>query len=323
MTARFLLAIIAVGVLFGTSACRQQQPELPLPPLLEVGRRQLSLAQFERELQLNYPDISGLSEDTQLQLKSQLIKQLIDRELILGEAARLNVQISPDELDAAMAEIRGSYSAEEFDQILQQTGKTLTAWTNALKIRLLTAKVSDAILADQVQVSENESQEYYRAHKEDFQRPVEIRARQMLFPTREQALEVLKLLKDGGDFATLAQQYSHSPDSEKGGALGYFSAGQLPEEFDKVLFKLPLRQISDPVESPYGYHLFLVERKRHAGLRPYAAVKEEITEKLYHEKEEQAFHQWLVNLQETTKTVVRWDQLQDPGQTSPIKDRPL
>ena len=314
MTARVLLRIMLLCVLFGSTSCQQQQQEIQLPPLLEIGRRQLTLEQFERELKLNYPDISGLSDEIQLQLKSQLIKQLIDRELILGEAARLNVQISPDELDAAMAEIRGSYSAEEFDQILQQTGKTFTAWVNALKLRLLTAKVSEAILAPQLQVTDKEMEQYYRAHKEDFRRPVEIRARQMLFPTRDKALEVLKLLKSGGDFAALARKYSHSPDSEKGGALGYFAKGQLPEEFDDVLFKLPLRQVSDPVESPYGYHLFLVERRRRAGLRQYAAVKDEIAEKLYQEKEELAFHSWLVNLQETTETTIRWDQLQ-PGET--------
>jgi len=122
--------------------------------------------------------------------------------------------------------------------------------------------------------------------------------------------EVLKLLKDGGDFAALAREYSQSPDRENGGALGYFSAGQLPVEFDKVLFKLQVRQVSEPVESPYGFHLFLVERKRKAGLRPYAAVKDEIMAQLYQQKEETAFHQWLENLKKTTETNINWDLLQ-------------
>jgi parvulin-like peptidyl-prolyl isomerase len=119
----------------------------------------------------------------------------------------------------------------------------------------------------------------------------------------------LDLLKEGGDFATLAGQYSESPDRENGGALGYFSAGQLPAEFDAVLFKLPVRQVSAPIESPYGFHLFLVERRRKAGLRPYAAVKDEIATKLYQQKEETAFHLWLENLKKTTVTHVNWDLL--------------
>ncbi len=294
--------------LAGLFSCQQQEQQ-PQPPLLEVGQRQLTLPQFDRELQETYPDISALTNQEQLQLKEQLLKQLIDRELILGEANRLNVQLTPDELDVALEKVRGGYSEEEFTKVLEQTGKTWKHWIAALKLHLLTAKVSAAALTSQVEVSEKETAEYYKSHREEFRRPVEIRARQMLFSSREDANKVLDLLKEGGDFATLAGQYSESPDRENGGALGYFSAGQLPAEFDAVLFKLPVRQVSTPIESPYGFHLFLVERRRKAGLRPYAAVKDEIATKLYQQKEETAFHLWLENLKKTTATHVNWDLL--------------
>lgn len=310
MTVSFAHKLLPLLLLIALLSCKEQpQKEIVQGPLIEVGQRQLSLDQFDRELLLNYPDISGLPEDQQIQIKAQLIKQLIDRELILGEAARLNVQLSPDELDAALTDIRGSYSDDEFDQVLKKTGKTFEAWIATLKLRLLTEKVSKAILAPQVEVSDSEAEDFYRRHKEDFHRPTEIRARQMLFPTREEALDVLKRFKGGEKFADLARQFSHSPDSEKGGSLGYFSRGQMPEEFDRVLFNLPVRQVSDPVESPYGFHLFYVERRRRAGLRPYAAVKEEIFAKLYQQKEEKAFHSWLEDLQKTTRATVNWELL--------------
>lgn len=288
----------------------QPQEQQPQGPLLEVGQRQLTLRQFNRELQQTYADISALTDQEQLQFKKQLLKEIIDRELILGEAARLDIQITPDELDAAMTEVRGSYTAEEFTKVLEQTGNTLEHWIAALRLRLLTTKVATAAQASPVQVSDSECEQYYRENRDEFNRPVEIRARQMLFKTRDEANRVHKLLKEGADFVALAKKYSQSPDRENGGALGYFSAGQLPPAFDAALFKLPVRQFSDPVESPYGFHLFLVERKRKAGLRPYAAVKEEIAELLHQQKEEIAFHQWLENLQETTETHIYWELLQ-------------
>lgn len=308
-----LTRVLPLFFLLGLVSC-QKQEEQPLPPLLEVGQRQLTLRQFNQELQETYPDISALTNQEQLQLKEQLLKQLIDRELILGEANRLNVQITPDELDAARAEVRGNYSEEEFTKVLEQTGSTPDSWITALKLRLLTTKVSTVALTSEVQVSDKEIESYYKKQREEFRRPVEIRARQMLFKTRDEANKVVKLLKEGGDFATLAREHSQSPDRENGGALGYVSAGQLPLEFDKVLFKLPVRQVSEPVESPYGFHLFLVERKRKAGLRPYAAVKDEIAAKLYQQKEETAFHLWLENLQKTTETKINWDLLQPKTQ---------
>ncbi|PLY01431.1 MAG: hypothetical protein C0622_07285 [Desulfuromonas sp.] len=305
MTSFSSFRILLLLLLLCLPACRQQHQQEPLPPLLEVGQRHLSLEQFERELQLNYPDISGLPAAKQLQVKEQMLRQLTERELILGEAARLDVQLSPDELDTALAEIRGSYSVAEFDSMLRQAGKTPEAWVAGLKLQLLTAKVSDAVLTPQITVSDTELEEYYREHKEDFRHPTEILARQMLFPTREEALGVQQQVKDGGDFAALAQKYSHSPDSEKGGDLGRFARGQLPAEFDRVLFTLPVRQISEPVESPYGFHLFLVEKRYKAGLRSFSEVKEEIAVKLKQERMEEAFQVWLEQLREATTTVVR------------------
>ncbi len=296
------------------AAC-QQQPETGAPqqsqPFLVVGNRHISVDQFSREMKAAYPQVDSMSGEDRRLLEKQLTKQLIDRELIFGEAARLNISYTPDELDDAMVDVRGQLTQDEFFQLLKDSGKTPENWVEALKLKLLTTKVINAVLADQIRISDQDAISYYRTHKPMFDRPEEIRARQMLFKTREDALKILARLHDGEDFAELARDYSLSPDSENGGSLGYFARGQLPEEFDKVLFKLPVRQVSNPVKSPYGYHLFLVERKRNAGLRPFAAVKDEIIELLSQEKEELVFQQWLDKLQKTTQTTVNWELLEE------------
>jgi parvulin-like peptidyl-prolyl isomerase len=307
----YLLLVILCG-LFNTS-CQQDHQTVPVEkshPLLIVGNRQLSIEQFKREFHAAYPQADTLPHEERLLLEGQLIKQLIERELIFAEAARLNVTFTPDELDAAMKEVRGQLTQEQFSQLLTDSGKTQETWAESLKLQLLTTKVIAAVLDDQIQLDDNAAENYYLTHKQEFNRPEEIRARQMLFKTREEALKILKRLNEGEKFATLAKEYSLSPDSDNGGSLGYFSKGQLPEAFDRVLFKLPLRHVSDPVESPYGYHLFLVERRRKAGLRPYAAVKDEIIAKLQQNKEELVFHQWLDHLKETTQITVHWEHLE-------------
>ena len=119
-----LMRILLLFFLLSLAACQQQEPTATL--LLTVGQRQLHLRQFERELQNSYPDLSDLSAAEQLQLKKQLVNRLIERELILGEAQRLAIQVGPDELDSTVRELRGSYSADEFAEILTlvQTRKT-------------------------------------------------------------------------------------------------------------------------------------------------------------------------------------------------------
>ncbi len=268
---------IILALLVSLFGCQQhEQQPLPELPLLTVGSRQLTLPQFKQALQDTYPDIAVLSTEEQGQLQEQLLKQLVDRELILSEASRLDVRLTPDEVDAAMAEVRGNYSEAEFSNVLEQMATSPESWLAAFKLRLLTAKVSDAAIAQEVIVSDKEMENYYRANREEFRRPVEIRARQMLFKTRNEANKVIELLNSGGNFADLAKQYSQSPDREQGGSLGYFSAGTLPAEFDRVLFKMQVRQVSELIESPYGFHLFFVNSKRSAGIRPYVVVKDEI-----------------------------------------------
>ena len=297
------ILIILVLVFAG---CQEQQP---LPPLLKVGQRQLSLTQFERDLKSNYPDLNSLSRKDQYLLKKQLVTRLVERELILGEAERLGVRLTPDEMDQALAELRSSYTSAEFDKALKSAGQTLEGWSAALKLRLLTEKVSKAVLAPLAQPSSGEIEDYYRSNLEEFRRPAELRARQMLLGSIEDAEQVLKRLENGESFADLARANSLSPDREDGGNLGYFSQGQLPPEFDEVLFKLPTGRVSDPVTSPYGIHLFLVENRRTAGIRPLAAVADEIRAKLAQQGEEEAFQRWLEELRSKTPVSINWDLL--------------
>ncbi len=291
-----------------TNAPAQQQPATTTP-LITVGTRSVSLEQFNRQLRMNYPDIDDLSAQDKLLLQQQMVAQLIDRELIHAEAARLDVRLSPDEFDAALTGIRGIHSSEAFEENLRKSGINPNLWRESLRFRLLVSKLTEVVVSPRIDISEADMEAYYRSHREDFQRPEEVRVHQILLASREDALEIKKHLQDGADFATLAQQHSLSPDREEGGLLGYFSAGELPTEFDTVIFSLPLRQVSNPVKSPYGFHLLLVDSKRNAGQRPFAAVSAEIRDLLYHNQEEMLLQQWLKELRNEAKVVIDWEQI--------------
>ncbi len=307
------MKIFATGLLFLLYlGAYQSALAAPETLLLEIGIRQISLEHFENVVATTYPDLEILPVPDRLRVKARLVQELIDRELIAAEAARRNIDISPDELDAAWADVRGQYSEEEFTQFLHKQNKSRTGWLAALRQRLLTAEVTAALVAQQPAISTAQLEDYYRQHKEDFRRPLEVQARQMLFASREEALKVRQLVRDGGDFATLAQRYSLSPDRENGGNLGYFAQGMLPKEFDDAIFRLPLKKVSDPIKSPYGYHLFLVEQRHKAGMRPYVIVKEEIYQLLRQHQEEEIFHQWLEKSRESTVINVNW-QLLEPA----------
>ena len=139
--------------------------------------------------------------------------------------------------------------------------------------------------------------EYYTSHLDRFQSQEQVWARHILFKVassaaaeqeeqaRSRAEAVLASLRNGADFATLAQQHSEdTATATQGGDLGYFPRGQMVAPFEETAFSLPVGQLSELVRTPFGWHILQVEDKREATTRPLAEVEQEIKDKLRDEK---------------------------------------
>ncbi len=90
-------------------------------------------------------------------------------------------------------------------------------------------------------------------------------------------------------------RYSIAPEAARGGDLGFFARGDMPEEFD-VVFNLKEGEISEIVQSPYGYHIFQLVSKRGETMLGFAEVKEQIRNEIVHRREEKTFEDWLKKL---------------------------
>ena len=117
---------------------------------------------------------------------------------------------------------------------------------------------------------------YDKAAKE--QKPqTEIHARHILVNTEEEAKAALKRLMDGKeDFATIAKSVSKDPGAE-GGDLGWFTKDRMVPEFADAAFKLDIGQVSDPVKTPFGWHIIEILDKREKPFPPFDEVKDQVT----------------------------------------------
>lgn len=141
---------------------------------------------------------------------------------------------------------------------------------------------------DQVQVNDPEITEYYNVHRDDrFTEPEQVRARHILVnvaagdeakaAARKKAEELLAKVKAGADFADLATKNSDdSGTKSKGGDLGLFGRGKMVQPFETAAFALEPGQVSDIVESPFGFHIIKVEEHRKGGSKPLDEVRDEI-----------------------------------------------
>ena len=110
-------------------------------------------------------------------------------------------------------------------------------------------------------------------------------------------------------FPALAMEYSLGPEGEQGGDLGYFEAGQMPEEFDDV-FKLKINKVSGIIRTPYGFHLFKVvdiikERKM-----DFEESKGRDKKILFQHLQDQAFKKWFVKLKQNSKIEIKYESLE-------------
>jgi len=104
----------------------------------------------------------------------------------------------------------------------------------------------------------------------------EIHARHILVATEDEAKAALKRLMGGDEFATIAKEVSKDPGSA-GGDLGWFTKDRMVPEFADAAFKLEVGQVSDPVKSPFGWHIIEVLDKRQKTFPPLDQVKEQVT----------------------------------------------
>ena len=88
-------------------------------------------------------------------------------------------------------------------------------------------------------------------------------ARHILVDSEDAARNLKSEIEGGAAFDDLARQHSSCPSGQQGGSLGEFSKGQMVPEFDEVVFSdLPLNEVSEPVQTQFGYHLIVVEERK-------------------------------------------------------------
>lgn len=286
-TARTLALLAALALAAG---CR-----LPRETAAEVDGRRIEAAELEsavRALGGSFGQLPPAQERDLPRVRRGVLERLIDRELMLAEAARRGIRPSPEELERALASTREGMPAKEFEATLAEAGTDREGWRRAAE-RDLTVEKLQAAVASTVEVSDGEIDDWIARHRDRRELPEEVRAAQILVRSEADALEARRRIVGGAPFAAVAREVSLSPDAERGGDLGHFSRGQMPPEFDAVVFSLPHGQLSDVVASPYGFHLFLVLDRRPARDRTDAEVRADVRAALLAGKREEAFRAWL------------------------------
>jgi parvulin-like peptidyl-prolyl isomerase len=229
--------------------------------------------------------------------------QLAEKNLLLGEAIKAKSTVTVEELSAVLSQQYNRAGGEEkYLEMLEGQGLDIAFVKKNLEEELIIRQFLDKKLDSMIQIAETDIQQEY-----DKDKTASVRHILMLtqgknddekMEAHKKMEELLARARNGEDFAALAKEYSEDTGSkEKGGLYEDFERGAMVKPFEDAAFSVPVGEISDIVETNYGYHILLiVDRKRDT--RPLDEVRVELEEQLKQARKAEIFESYFSELKE-------------------------
>jgi peptidyl-prolyl cis-trans isomerase C len=218
-----------------------------------------------------------MSPEARSQAGGAVINDMISRELIYQESQKKGIKVPPEFVNEELTAIKNQFAdPKQYDAALAEMKITEDKLKEQIVQRQSIRTLIDQEIVPKIKISDEQAKEFYDKNPKLFQRPEEVHAQHILLKieknadekTRTEARNKLTDLKKkidaGGDFAELAKANSQCPSAPQGGDLGFFSRGKMVPAFEKVAFELKPNQVSDIVETDFGYHLIKVLEHREA-----------------------------------------------------------
>lgn len=285
----------AMALLLTAAACSRKQGGDDVMAL--VNGRKISRTEVEKYYQGQTADAPQKPSEEQADtLRLNILKELIDNELLMQRAEKLGLLATDDEVNSKLAEAKAPYTQEEFDKQLKQRGLTLDDVKHDIRQQLTIQKVLNKEVGAKVNITDQDITNYYNAHKAEFNLiEPQYRLAQILVTTQPnpqaknpgkaqnpaEALKKIQMiysrLESGEDFGTDAMKYSEQPETaQNGGDLGFVPESSLKGDrgaFEAVS-KLkpgqytPVLPVMDPnSRQVYGYRIVRLLGKETAGQR--------------------------------------------------------
>jgi parvulin-like peptidyl-prolyl isomerase len=244
-----------------------------------VNGTAITMTQLDRAVEDRVPRITGhggISEARRGALRVGLLEEMIDEELMVQEAKRQRVTVSPAAVNDEVAKIRKRFADDaQYLHALARSGRSESDVRRGVERFLLVKTITDKEVAAKVAVDEASMRAYYDADPSRFILPEQVRYRQILIAVdpagspaawdaaKRRAAQAAAQARAGTPFSELAAAHSDDQTTRaSGGDMGWVHRGRLEHDQEEAIFALPAGGVSDPVRTLYGIAVYQVEEKR-------------------------------------------------------------
>ncbi|MDO9578812.1 MAG: peptidylprolyl isomerase [Candidatus Cloacimonadales bacterium] len=278
-----------------------------------VNDYQISTKEYKAELNVVMSKMK-LEEPTE-EAKSRAVEQLIDGYLLLLEAKNSDIDINAEMIENEFVEIMLKYdSKEEFDEMLAIHNLNYETIKDRLHNDLLVKEYIQRQFPPTDDIPMDKLSDIYVNNKEAFVTQEMVKASHILIQgedkeSLQKILEIRNSISCAEDFLALAGEHSQCPSHCTCGELGYITRGKMVKEFDDVAFNLSLNEISEPVKTPFGYHLIMITDRKNSKIAAFEEVKDALQKRLQQIDCELQLIRHLKKLRSSAEIFIKHDKL--------------
>ncbi len=281
--------------------------------LVKAKSFSLSAGSLFKELETNMgKNISQLTDADTTELSSflhRVLNSMVESRVLLNAAQTEGVAVDSTQVDSVVQTFfRNNGGEERFMQILEANGLTLDILKEDITENLIKENfLNDNVFAN-MQITPDDLQNAYNEDKTTTVRHILLMTQGKSPEEKEtihsQMENLLAQAKAGENFSDLAKKYTEDPGSkENGGLYEDIQRGQMVKEFEDAAFSVPIGQISDIIETSYGYHILKIEGRKKES-RPFDEVKAALERQLQNRMRQSLYTQTIDSLKAAEKVEI-------------------
>jgi peptidyl-prolyl cis-trans isomerase C len=245
-------------------------------------------------------------------MKEKVIESLINRELLYEQCIAKGITTDVTEIDNNIEQIKQRLEpGQTFESLLAEMDITLETMRMQVGQAHAIQKLLETEVYPQAMVTEKDSRMFFDNNPQYFKKPAEVKASHILIQVAQDATDeeklaartkiedVQKMIAAGDNFADLARKYSEGPSNVSGGDLGFFDRKKMVKPFADAAFDLEPGQISEVVETRFGFHLIKVFEKNSKSTYAFDDIKQRLAELLQQQKIQDETVRYLGELRKT------------------------
>jgi foldase protein PrsA len=297
-----VLLLAALALLLFVSACGGSASDVPKGSVATVDGENITkqelddlLARVKKTYEANQRSYPKAGSQEYQALQTQAVAFLVQRTEYDHEADKLGLGVTQKEVAARVAKVKKDLfkgKDAEFKAQLAKQGYTPATFAEDVRSQILSEKLSQHVAKD-VKVTNADVTRYYEQNRSQYTTPESRLVRHILVKTKAEATKVYNELRAGADFAALAKAKSLDPGSKNRGGELTIARGQTVAPFEQTAFLLPVKSISRPVKTEFGWHIIQpLGQVKAAKTTPLAKVRASIKTQLVDQRKQDALASW-------------------------------